>query len=93
MNSEEKIEHQITLKNRSELIMTGITEVIAYNDDKITLKLKDSSLIVNGQKLNIKKLNLEETNIIITGHVIEIIYSDKKEKFSFVKKILNRKNK
>ena len=90
MNKEENTGHLLSLRNRNELKMTGITEVIAYNDDKISLTSKQGKLTINGKKLNIKKLNLEETDIIISGHITEIKYQDKKNKNSLVKKIFNR---
>lgn len=92
MSNKENTGHHLSLKNRSELNMTGITEVISYNDDRINLKSEQGNLNITGQKLNIKKLNLDEAGISIEGYITEIKYDDKKNKKGFIKKIFIKKN-
>lgn len=91
MAIEENTGHLISLENRKRLKMTGITEVIAYNDDIIALKSKQGDLNISGKNLNINKLNLEEINLLITGHIREIKYENKNNKNCLLKKLFNKK--
>lgn len=91
MAKEENTGHLISLENRKRLKMTGITEVIAYNDDIIALKSKQGDLNISGKNLNINKLNLEETNLVITGHITKIKYENKNNKKGLLKKLFNKK--
>lgn len=74
-NNNDKSRHNLSLKNRKELKIEGVKEVISYNDSKIHLQTNMGILNIKGENLNIQKLNLEETNLIIKGNINILEYS------------------
>jgi len=80
-------EHNLNLKNREELEMSGIEEVITFNEDKIILKSNLGRLDIKGKELNIKKLNLEDEEIQIAGYFNSIEYTDKPVNNNIFKRI------
>ena len=48
----------ILLNNRRYLKLEGIVEVISTSDTTIYLRLKDTSLCITGEKINIVKLDI-----------------------------------
>ena len=70
-------DHKLTLKNRKQLEISGIKEVVSYNESKIIVQTTLGTLNIDGKNLNIKKLNLEQTNINIEGNINNLQYSNK----------------
>ncbi len=77
MDENNTVKHNVNIKNREELEMSGIEEVITFNENKIILKSNLGRLDIKGEKLNIKKLNLDNQEIQISGYVNSFEYTDK----------------
>ena len=48
----------LNLVNRKNITLEGIVEVIASSENNIYLKLKDTTLTITGNNINIKKLDV-----------------------------------
>ena len=80
----------LTLENRKKIILTGVQEVLTYNDEKISLITTKGNLDIKGSKLKINKLDVQNGDVIIDGTISSIIYNDKeaiKNKESFFNKL------
>ena len=90
---ENKIEDargNITLENRKKLTLTGVEEVISFDDEKILLNTTLGSLTIRGEELKMNKLDVQNGDVIIIGHISSMIYSgkeDKKEKENIIKRL------
>lgn len=73
-------EHGVTLLNRSKMTITGVLDVICFNDDKIDLKTNMGKLIIKGRSLNINKLSTDSGELDVTGEVQMLEYVNKKDK-------------
>ncbi len=80
-------EHNLTIENREKIEMNGIQEVITFNEEKIILKSNLGRLDIEGEELNIKKLNLDKENIQINGYINSFEYTDKPVNKNIFKKI------
>lgn len=67
----------LNLKNRRNMEMSGVKEVISFNEDKVILQTTEGVLNIKGKELNIQQLNLDEGEIEIEGLVFSLEYSDK----------------
>ena len=83
--------HNLILKNRSMLQISGITDVENFNDQTITAYTSEEGLVVTGENLHIKKLNLEQGDLCITGKILGLNYTNgekhQKSNKSFFSKI------
>ena len=86
-----KIPHCLSLDNREKLILNGVSEVDNFDDKSITTYTTMGTLIIKGERLNIKKLSLELGELEVTGKIDSLVYSKKEcSKKRILSKIFNR---
>ena len=91
--SENRLEEprgNIILENRKKLTLTGVEEVISFDDEKILLNTKLGFLTIKGSELKMNKLDVQNGDVIIVGNLCSIVYSSKeikKEKESIISKL------
>ena len=76
--SEGKLEEckgNITLENRKKMTLTGVEEVISFDDEKILLNTKLGALTIKGQNLKMNKLDVQNGDVMINGEIYYIVYS------------------
>ena len=81
--SEGKLEEckgNITLENRKKMTLTGVEEVISFDDEKILLNTKLGALTIKGQNLKMNKLDVQNGDVMINGEIYYIVYSGKEIK-------------
>ena len=90
---ETKIENSksnLLLENRKKLTLSGVVEVMSFDEEKIELTTKLGNLIIKGEDLKMNKLDVQNGEVIITGMISSLIYSNKgmkKNKENFIKRI------
>lgn len=84
-------EHSLTLANRQNLQLTGVTNVIAFDEEEIVLETSQGYLSINGTELHINMLNLDQGQVAIQGNFNNLGYKAQGTDFkSKGKNILNR---
>ena len=73
---QEKLPHKLTLEERKTLTMTGVTEVVSFEDTSVILHTALGTLIVQGQGLQLKELSLEGGQVEVDGQVSALIYEE-----------------
>jgi len=73
-------EHQIRLNNRKELHLTGVQEVIRFDDNSVLLATAAGNLSVKGSNLKMGNLSLENGELKLSGQIDAISYSGAEEK-------------
>ena len=82
-----KLPHKLTLNQREELTMTGVTEVVSFDDTAVVLKTHLGTLLVQGQDLFLKTLSVEGGQIAVTGHICALSYEEPKPE-GFLRRLL-----
>ncbi|WP_244834286.1 sporulation protein YabP [Clostridium sp. BJN0001] len=90
--SENKIENKksnLTLENRKRIILSGVIEVISFDEETIEFVTSVGNLTISGNELKMNKLDVQNGDVIITGNVDSIIYGkeNKKNKESIIKRL------
>ena len=67
----------IVLENREKLNITGVLDVLSFDDQIVILETELGLLTVKGENLRINKLSLDTTEVTIDGQVNQLAYSDK----------------
>ena len=81
--SEGKLEEckgNIKLKKKKKMTLTGVEEVISFDDEKILLNTKLGALTIKGQNLKMNKLDVQNGDVMINGEIYYIVYSGKEIK-------------
>lgn len=68
--------HRIALIDRDELTVDGVVNLGSFDEHEIVMETEQGVLIIKGDALNIKQLNLEKGNIIVDGTVKSLVYED-----------------
>jgi sporulation protein YabP len=68
--------HGLTLKDRKSLTMTGVTEVISFDDATVILHTQLGTLQIHGQQLQLKNLSLEGGQVAVDGKIDALIYEE-----------------
>ncbi|MCY6356594.1 sporulation protein YabP [Clostridium sp. ZS2-4] len=80
----------LTLENRKKLVLSGVVEVISFDDRSIILDTTLGTLTVRGQDLKMNKLDVQNGDIVILGQVNSCIYTtteSKKDKESIIARL------
>ncbi len=64
----------ISLENRNKLTLSGIQEIVASSENQILVKLKDTSLSIYGNNINITRLDIDTGSLTADGNIEKIIY-------------------
>lgn len=78
VKKEMKIEDKksnLMLENRNKLNMSGIIEVINFNETQILLNTNVGTMIIKGQDLKMNKLDVQNGDVVITGQVDSFVYT------------------
>lgn len=76
--------HRLTLNERNQLTMTGVTEVISFDDTAVVLRTELGTLSVHGQQLQLKTLSVDGGQIAVEGSVTALIYEEPRHKGSLL---------
>lgn len=68
--------HKLTLTERKNMIMTGVTEVISFDENAVVLKTSLGLLTVHGQGLQLKNLSLEGGQVAVEGSISAFVYEE-----------------
>lgn len=66
--------HQLSLRNRESLQMDGVLNVESFDNEEVVVETDGGGLIVRGEELHIKELNLETGTLQLTGLVHSMEY-------------------
>jgi len=93
VKKELKIEEKksyMTLENRKKLFLTGVMEVISFNEEKILLNTSLGVLTIKGSGLKMNKLDVQNGEVMIIGMVDSFAYTGseaKQDKESILSKL------
>ena len=76
--AEEKpmLPHKLTLNERKKLTMTGVSEVISFEENSVILKTALGTLIIQGSQLQLKTLSVEGGQVDVEGAISALIYQE-----------------
>lgn len=74
--AEMNIPHCLTLRERRELTMTGVTEVVSFEETAVVLHTALGTLTVQGSGLQLKTLSLEGGQVAVDGDISALIYEE-----------------
>ena len=61
------------------MTVTGVTEVVSFEEDAVVLKTALGTLAVQGRQLQLKTLSLEGGQVDVEGTVSALIYEEPKQ--------------
>lgn len=68
--------HKLQLNERRQLTVTGVTEVVSFDETAVVLQTSLGTLIVQGRELQLKTLSQEGGQVAVDGTVSSLIYEE-----------------
>ena len=75
--------HKLCLDERSKLTMSGVTEVVSFDETAVVLRTSLGLLEVQGQQLALKTLSLDGGQVVVDGHITALYYEEPRPTGSF----------
>ncbi|MCC8101046.1 MAG: YabP/YqfC family sporulation protein [Clostridiales bacterium] len=67
--------HSISWRDRGEGSVTGVTDVLSFDENTVVLQTEQGMLTVKGKDLHIGRLELSQGEVKMRGSVDSIVYS------------------
>ena len=68
--------HNIILTGREKLSVSGVADVMNFDETEITLQTSQGALHISGSDLHVEKLDLELGEVSVTGLISALDYSE-----------------
>ena len=83
--------HSVTLNDRKDMRIDGVTEVISFDEVCVMLKTQCGDMAIEGNDLKIAVLEIDAGIVVLSGTVSGVYYSNEqnKEKRSFFKRLFS----
>ena len=67
---------KLTLSERKDLHMTGVTEIISFDDTGVVVETDLGTLEIQGEGLQLKTLSIDGGQIAVSGHISGLNYQE-----------------
>ena len=75
-NNSNNIIQSLILENREKLTITGVVDVLSFDDQIVIVETQLGLLTIKGEELRINKLSLDSSEVIIDGEIFNLGYSE-----------------
>lgn len=84
---QESADHKLTLSQRNRLTMTGVSEVVSFDDTAVVLRTSLGTLIVQGNDLQLKTLSVEGGQMEVDGSISGLTYEEPKNEGGWLSRL------
>ena len=86
--AEQQLSHKLNLMERKRLTMTGVTEVVSFDDSAVVLRTDLGTLLVQGSQLQLKQLTAEGGQVEVTGNIAALSYEEPRQRNGWLGRLL-----
>lgn len=79
ININTNIVQNLVLENREKLSISGVNDVLSFDDQIVMVDTELGLLTVKGENIRISKLSLDTAEVIIDGEISCLSYSQSKQ--------------
>lgn len=73
----------LILENRGKLSISGVNDVLSFDDQIVILETDLGMLTVKGDDLRINKLSIDTSEVVVEGNIYNLSYSEKQAQNRF----------
>ena len=70
----------LILENRNKLSISGVKDVLSFDDQVVIMETELGMLTVKGDNLKINKLSIDTSEVIVEGEINNLGYNDHSKK-------------
>ena len=79
-NSFGSVIQNIVLENREKLSISGVKDVLSFDDQVVIVETELGLLTIKGENLKINKLSIDTSEVIVEGNMNSLSYSENHSK-------------
>lgn len=83
-----QLPHKLTLSDRKQLTVTGVTEVVSFDENAVLLRTQQGDLLIQGKDLQLRQLSLEGGQVAVDGMVAAMLYEESRQGGSWFRRLL-----
>ena len=76
INMNTNIVQNLVLENRGKLSVSGVNDVLSFDDQVVMVDTELGLLTVKGENIRINKLSIDTSDVIIEGNINSLVYSN-----------------
>lgn len=66
----------LVLENREKLNISGVLDVLSFDDQVVIVETELGLLTIKGDELHINKLSIDTSEVIVEGQIFNLAYSE-----------------
>ena len=86
--AEERLPHKLVLNERTQLTMTGVHEVLNFDENAVVVQTDLGRLLIQGQELKLKTLSPEGGQVRIEGNITAMQYEQSRDSRGGLRRLL-----
>lgn len=67
--------HECVMKNRAAVRMTGVREVVSFDENQVVMDTDMGLLTLKGKELHVSRLLVEQGEVDVDGTIDSLVYS------------------
>lgn len=71
------LKNVVILENREKLTITGVLDVLSFDEETVVCECQKGALIIKGENLHVGRLDLDKGDMDIDGVITSLNYDDK----------------
>ena len=79
--------HKLALSERKQLTMSGVSEVMSFDDTAVVLRTALGVLTVQGKDLQLKDLSLDGGNVAVEGDIGALYYEEPRQPGGWLRRL------
>ena len=88
MSEQTVLPHKLTLNERQQLTMTGVSEVVSFDENAVVLHTAQGTLLVQGEGLQLKNLSPDGGQVAISGKVAALSYQEPRPAGGWLRRLI-----
>ena len=72
--------HEVTVRDRKSVCLTGVEDVISFDETAVVLSTTHGTLAIEGEGLHILQMNVDSKEFRIDGKVCALNYIDRRQR-------------
>jgi len=74
-----QLPHRLILNERRQLTMTGVSEVVSFEEHTVVLRTQLGTLVIQGKDLQLKQLSVEGGQVAVDGTISALHYEEPRQ--------------
>lgn len=83
-----QLPHKLTLNQRNALSISGVTEVVSFDEAAVILNTSLGTLTVHGKELQLKTLSVEGGQVAVEGNIAALIYQEPRKSGGWFRRLV-----